>query len=297
MGFRRELIRSGVAAEPFVEGFERLAERFLDIAYDDGRLYDQPEPLLRNIVELSRRPDRLPKNRGTSGDSGSALQRRLLDTVGPYRHEEANEIIETGRVSWKLRDDDNLLVARLESQLLRALGMAARRLRKRGLLTGEERPNASHAELLTKALREPNAAPMTLAAGPAVREPSSFAEAPGETARQLIGQPASPGLATGTVRCVRGREDLGKFQEGEILVCDAIQPTMTHLVPLANGIVECRGGMLIHGSIIARELGIPCVNGVRNATAVLKDGDFLTVDGYLGIVTVGAPELDLERDF
>ena len=52
--------------------------------------------------------------------------------------------------------------------------------------------------------------------------------------------------------------------------------------------------MLIHGAIIARELGIPCVNGVRTAAEILQNGDIVTVDGYLGIVTVGAPEFDLE---
>ena len=67
------------------------------------------------------------------------------------------------------------------------------------------------------------------------------------------------------VRCVSGRDDLGKFRQGEVLVCDAIQPTMTHLVPLAGSIVERRGGMLIYGAIIARELGIPCFNCVRDA--------------------------------
>ena len=116
----------------------------------------------------------------------------------------------------------------------------------------------------------------------------------GESPRQLIGQPASPGLATGQVRRVRDAEDLGRFRAGEVLVCDAIQPTMTHLVPLACAIVERRGGMLIHGAIIARELGIPCVNGIANAVDLLEDGEIVTVDGYLGIVTVGAPEFDLE---
>jgi pyruvate,water dikinase len=52
--------------------------------------------------------------------------------------------------------------------------------------------------------------------------------------------------------------------------------------------------MLIHGAIIARELGIPCVNGVRDAADVLHDGEAVTVDGNLGIVTVGPPEFDLE---
>jgi pyruvate,water dikinase len=72
---------------------------------------------------------------------------------------------------------------------------------------------------------------------------------------------------------------------------------MTHLVPLAAAVVERRGGMLIHGAIIARELGIPCVNGVVDATAVLDDGELVTVDGYLGIVFVGKPEFDRERTF
>ena len=69
---------------------------------------------------------------------------------------------------------------------------------------------------------------------------------------------------------------------------------MTHLVPLACAIVERRGGMLIHGAIIARELGIPCVNGVSSAIESLDDGEVVTVDGYLGIVTVGRPEFGLE---
>jgi pyruvate,water dikinase len=71
---------------------------------------------------------------------------------------------------------------------------------------------------------------------------------------------------------------------------------MTHLVPLAGAIVERRGGMLIHGAIIARELGVPCVNGVPRATELLRDGELVTVDGYLGIVTVGLPDFDLERE-
>ena len=52
--------------------------------------------------------------------------------------------------------------------------------------------------------------------------------------------------------------------------------------------------MLIHGAIIARELGIPCVNGVRDAAEILKNGDLVTVDGHLGIVTVGTADFDLE---
>ncbi|MFN2352991.1 MAG: PEP-utilizing enzyme [Desulfopila sp.] len=69
---------------------------------------------------------------------------------------------------------------------------------------------------------------------------------------------------------------------------------MTHLVPLAAAIIERRGGMLIHGAIIAREIGIPCVNGVPNAAQLIHNGDVVTVDGHLGIVTLGAAEFDME---
>jgi pyruvate,water dikinase len=291
--FADALQRTADGAESFVQGFEELNERFLDIVYDHDRLQDQPEPLLRNLVELSQRTDESIHGKKPS-DSVSDLENRLLTAVGPERRDEAIELIETGRVSWKLRDDDNLLVARLESQLLRALDVAAKRLRDQSRLTGDEDVDESHAALLTAALREPAADSIRLDP-PAPSQPRESADsAPGETPRQLIGQPASPGVATGTVRCIQGRDDLGKFRQGEILVCDAIQPTMTHLVPLAGAIVERRGGMLIHGAIIARELGIPCVNGVRTAADVLRNGDIVTVDGHLGIVTVGAPEFDLE---
>ena len=105
-------------------------------------------------------------------------------------------------------------------------------------------------------------------------------------ARQLQGQPASRGVATGVARVVEQMTDLSEFKKGEILVIDAIDPTMTFFAPLAAAIVERRGGMLIHGAIIAREYGIPCITGVAKATDYISTGDRVIVDGYLGICTV-----------
>ena len=91
---------------------------------------------------------------------------------------------------------------------------------------------------------------------------------------------------TGPARVIEGVEGLFAFQPGEVLVCDAIDPNMTFVVPMASAVVERRGGMLIHGAIIAREYGLPCVTGVPDITTLVATGDRLTVDGYLGIVTV-----------
>jgi pyruvate,water dikinase len=94
-------------------------------------------------------------------------------------------------------------------------------------------------------------------------------------------------VSKGRARVIMADADLAEFKHGEILVCDAVDPNMTFVVPLAAGIIERRGGMLIHGAIIAREYGLACVTGVPDATRLIKTGDPLTVDGYLGIVTVG----------
>ncbi|PLX80297.1 MAG: hypothetical protein C0614_07305, partial [Desulfuromonas sp.] len=90
----------------------------------------------------------------------------------------------------------------------------------------------------------------------------------------------------GKARVILQPSDLVDFQKGEILVCDAVDPNMTFVVPLASGIIERRGGMLIHGAIIAREYGLPCVTGVPEATLLINTGDIVTVDGYLGLVTL-----------
>jgi pyruvate,water dikinase len=288
------LTRESERGSQLLQAFEELTCRFLDIAYDQQRLHDRPESLLRTLLELAKRSAddggraRRPVERATS------CQQRLLAAVGPEREAEAWEMIEVGRVSWKLRDDDNLLVARLESQLLRALEVAADRLRQRGRLAGEGHPTESAIEAILQGLRDPSSGPIVLESAARQQAAGSPQATSGASPRQLVGQPASPGVATGTVRCIRCRDDLSEFRHGEVLVCDAIQPTMTHLVPLASAIVERRGGMLIHGAIIARELGIPCVNGVRRAADLLGNGDLVTVDGFLGIVTVGAADFDLE---
>lgn len=69
---------------------------------------------------------------------------------------------------------------------------------------------------------------------------------------------------------------------------------MTFVVPLAGGIIERRGGMLVHGAIIAREYGLPCVTGVPEAVEKIPDGAEVTVDGYRGIVVFHTASLSGE---
>jgi phosphohistidine swiveling domain-containing protein len=285
------LVRRLPGGQTFVQNLEALRAGAMDVAYGSERLSARPDLLLHTLLEMAA-AEEAPSRDATQGDV-SRLEQRLFAAVGAGRRAEAEEVLATGRVSWRLRDDDNVLVGRLESQLLRALQLAAVRLQRSGRLAPGAKVGITAAQTLAEALRNPPDRPVELPAEPEARAPDSPA-AKGETARQLVGQPASPGLASGRARAIRSTEDLGRFRAGEVLVCDAIQPTMTHLVPLARAVVERRGGMLIHGAIIARELGIPCVNGIAHAVEQLPDGEIVTVDGYLGIVTVGPPEFELE---
>ena len=287
-------VRSTAGSEEFLAEFQRTLESLLDVAYGNTRLAARPDLILRTVLEMAHAAGEGGRHGGEAEkETAETLRKRLLAAVGPDRREEALETLEIGKLSWRLRDNDNLLLARVESQLLRAIDLAAARLRSVGRLVDEANVTEEAAGRVIAALRDQAGGKLVL---PELLKTEPFAKSArtDETPRQLIGQPAAPGLETGRVRCIRSSDDLGRFQAGEVLVCDAIQPMMTHLVPLASAIVERRGGMLIHGAIIARELGIPCVNGIPGVVDLLKDGESVTVDGYLGIVTVGPPDFDME---
>ena len=280
--------------QTFLASLVELRSLYLDIAFDGVRLADRPNALLRTVLELSLSHE-TREDKGSRAEERSAeeLEKRLLVRAGAEREEEVREVLRLGRLSWRLRDDDNLLVARLESQLLRALELASERLKGSGRLDMEAEVVPDFCGEICGGLRDSSGGTVTLPETGKKEGRAAPADS-AETPRQLIGQPASAGIARGLVRVVRTASDLERFREGEVLVCDAIQPMMTHLVPLAKAVVERRGGMLIHGAIIARELGIPCVNGVSGLTDVLRDGQVVTVDGHLGIVTVGEAEFDME---
>jgi phosphohistidine swiveling domain-containing protein len=287
-----EPVRELPCGPGFLDAFNSLAARFMDVMYGDERLLDRPDLLLHTLLELA---DTAPRDtrpvEPPQGSSRADLEERLFNAVGPARRDEAVEVLRIGRVSWRLRDDDNLLLSRVESQLNRTVAVALDRLRAAGRLRREPQRSDGLVRAIATALSEPGAVLDLPAATPEDAKVENLLQ---ETPRQLIGQPASPGLASGRVCRITAGADIGRFRAGNVLVCDAIQPMMTHLVPLAAAVVERRGGMLIHGAIIAREMGIPCVNGVARAVEQLRDGDVITVDGYLGIVTVGPPEFDLE---
>jgi rifampicin phosphotransferase len=104
----------------------------------------------------------------------------------------------------------------------------------------------------------------------------------------IVGQPASPGRASGPVHIVHGPGDFDRFQPGEVLVTRATAPAWTPLFARAAAVVTDGGTLAAHASLVAREYGIPAVVATGDATARLRDGQLVTVDGGAG--TVHAPQ-------
>ena len=75
-----------------------------------------------------------------------------------------------------------------------------------------------------------------------------------------------------------------QLPKGIILVSSQITPDWLPVLQLVSGIITEQGGLTSHGAIIARELGIPAVVGVHNATTLIQNGDRLLIDGDTGEV-------------
>jgi len=116
----------------------------------------------------------------------------------------------------------------------------------------------------------------------------AVAEAKGEEMPILRGFGASPGVATGTARILRGAADMDRLRAGEVLVTSMTTPDMVPAMSQASAIVTDEGGMTCHAAIVSRELGVPCVVGTREATRVITEGMEITVDGKTGAVFAGA---------
>ena len=282
-----------VTAE-FSTHLNTFLERYEDLTFKAVRFFKDRAGLIRILLEMAEQAE--PRAAAGRPDI-AALTEDFIERFPEDRRAFARQLLAIGRSSYRLRDNDNIVLARIEAQLLKVVDEAKRRIGER------ERLNADHLTpaQAVKMLSDPSAIGEIVKEQAAVDEPIQHQGRPGLAppavntaegdfvmrARQLIGQPAGQGLAVGKARVISVVDDLFQFKSGEILVCDAIDPNMTFVVPLAAAIVERRGGMLVHGAIVAREYGLPCVTGVADASALIHTGDRLTVDGYLGIVTIG----------
>jgi pyruvate,water dikinase len=100
----------------------------------------------------------------------------------------------------------------------------------------------------------------------------------------IKGFAGAAGCVEGVVRRIDRPEDGTALQQGEVLVTVTTNVGWTPLFPRLAAVVTDVGAPLSHAAIVARELGIPAVVGCGDATARLKTGDRVRVDGSRGLV-------------
>ena len=77
-----------------------------------------------------------------------------------------------------------------------------------------------------------------------------------------------------------------RMVEGDILVCETTSPELVLLYKKAGAIITNQGGIMSHAAIISREMGIPCIVGMINATRIIRTGDTVGVDANEGVVRI-----------
>ena len=102
----------------------------------------------------------------------------------------------------------------------------------------------------------------------------------------MRGFAVSSGRVTGRASVVLGPAEFAKMEPGSILVAPLTTPAWTQLFAHAAGLVTDTGSLLAHGSIVAREYGIPAVLGVGNGTERIVHGRMITIDGDAGTVAI-----------
>lgn len=111
-----------------------------------------------------------------------------------------------------------------------------------------------------------------------------------EMKKELTGQAACLGKGRGRVKIINLISDMSKMKKSDILVSLMTNPDIVPAMKKASAVVTEQGDITSHAAIISRELGTPCIIGVKNATKILKDGDMVEVDANRGTVKIAKQE-------
>jgi phosphohistidine swiveling domain-containing protein len=102
----------------------------------------------------------------------------------------------------------------------------------------------------------------------------------------LTGSAGSGGVASGRARVVIDAGDPVDLEPGDVLIAPQTDPSWVPLMVPASAVVVNVGAQGSHAMIVSRELGIPCVVSVADASDIIPDGAIVTVDGNAGTVTI-----------
>lgn len=307
---------------PIVDALQRYLDRYghqiYNLDFATPTQVDDPRPVLLSLVAAVQNPERdarahqkklaqdrealIARTEQALGPIQYRIFRLLLgwaQRFAPYREEAIFYVgaawptlrrlaLELGRrlsESGTLNDPDDVFY--LHSAELKVAAHARDRGMARvglGRLARARRTLREARQRLAPPISVPSNA--TLQFGPfrfAMFEPQPSQVSEGAT---LQGFAVSPGQVTARASVIRSPQDFDKMVPDTILVCPTTTPAWTPLFSQATALVTDIGGALAHGSIVAREYGIPAVMGTGVATQRIRHGQRVQVDGDSGTVTL-----------
>lgn len=102
----------------------------------------------------------------------------------------------------------------------------------------------------------------------------------------ITGRTAQQGCVTGTAKIIQSVKELSKIESGDILITKMTTPDFVVAMRKCSGIVTDEGGITCHAAIVSRELGVPCIVGVKTATSRIQDGYVVELNATRGFVRV-----------
>lgn len=302
------------ATDSFPPEFVALWDRFLEtygdranseIDISQPRWRDEPAPIAQMILSLSKR-DGIGKHRIHSAQlltEAREAETQIVSQANWVLRPLVRRLVGNAKALMPLREHHKfLMIIGLSKARNTLLGIASQLVSK-GVLTSEDdiwfleidelrallkRPDASIGSLISQrrsefahdATRTP---PRVMTDRGEIPTPQISREDVPENA--LVGTPVSAGVFEGRAHVIRepGKETLAP---GDILVAPYTDPGWTPLFFNAGALVTEVGGLMTHGSVVAREYGIPAVVGVPDATLDIRTGDLIRVNGTDGFVEI-----------
>lgn len=262
-----KLFAAGLGQDPYLRQQAWVQRRELGVYQIEARLKGLRLKLFHKFLQPAQRFAPLREDGLAEIGLAYPLLRQMLLELG-RRFTNQGVIAAPADIFWLYEDEVEQAAASLDS------GEAA------GFL-GAAIPARKAAWRAAKRAAPPERLPqMKIKRGARVRNGRRLGDA-------IRGVPASPGRATAAARILDSPEDFSHLKPGDVLVASITTPAWTPLFARAAAIVTDVGGPLSHGSIVAREYGIPAVLGTGDATRRIQDGQIVTVDGDLGKVFLG----------
>jgi phosphohistidine swiveling domain-containing protein len=304
----REFVGSPDAASAFARGLapaelathlRAFLERFGHRALSEGELRalawrEDPTPVLQALATLAAGTRPAGFTQAAAAERRQAEEQAILSKLGPVRRAVLGPALAAAREGVRARERTKSLAVALVDEGRRLARLAGARLVAEGRLdtaddvfflgVSELRDVLGGAPPARAALRRRRRRFEAAAHVPAPRLLDLRAQARTVDADpSWQGTGVSPGIGVGRARVIAAGEAL-ILEPGEVLVTPVLDAALGPLLASAAGAVAEIGGLLSHGAVVARELGVPCVVDIHDATRRLRTGERVLVDGSAGLV-------------